>query len=81
MAEYIERPRIGERTTYYRLFIRRKTPEEILNLLRENIEQKIKALVAWFNDMEPDKNFMIEIKEIGDTKEQIEELIKLQQNG
>lgn len=74
MAEYIERPRIGERTTYYRLFIRRKTPEEILGGVdRENIEQKIKALVAWFNDMEPDKNFMIEIKEIADTKEQIEQ--------
>lgn len=81
MAKYVERPRIGERTTYYRLFIRRKTPEEILGggIDRENIEQKIKALVAWFNDMEPDKNFMIEIKEIGDTKEQIEESTKIEQ--
>lgn len=58
------RPSLNGKVKFCRIPIRRKNPEEILNSPWRNstdLERKIRALVAWYEDFEPDHNFIIDV--------------------
>lgn len=72
-------PMLEGKHLYKRVFIRRKTPEEILEGPIRNdadLENKIRALAAWFRDFAPTHNFVIEIgiREVTDAEADTAEL-------
>lgn len=73
----VMRPSLNGKVKFCRIPIRRKTPEEILNSPCRNsadLENKIKALVAWYKDFESDHNFIIDVIITAVSDEEIEKI-------
>ncbi len=79
------RPTINDKVSYARIPIRRKRPEDILYDRpiedTEDLEQRIKAIVDWYKDMESSKtNIMLEFAATYLTDEELEAMEAEEEN-
>lgn len=79
------RPDVKGKTVYARIPIRRRTPEQILTehpiADADDLEIRIKCIVAWYRDMMPDYNIVIDFGFQALTDEEMDALIASGEEG